>query len=147
PEGGVADDLVPVVDGKLAGQQGGFAAIAIIEDLEQIVAAERVETGQSPVVENEQTGAREPVEESGVGAVATGQGESGQELREAKVAGREPLAAGLMAEGTGEVGLSAAGGAGDQDALALADPVAANEPQEDGPVEAACFAEIEVLVG
>ncbi len=37
-EDGVADDVVPGVDGKLAGDDGGAAAVAVLEDLEQVAA-------------------------------------------------------------------------------------------------------------
>ena len=38
-EGGVADDIVPVVDGDLAGEQRATAGIAVVEDLEEVVAS------------------------------------------------------------------------------------------------------------
>ena len=39
PEGGVANDIVPVLDGELGGEDGSAAGVAVVEDLEQIVAA------------------------------------------------------------------------------------------------------------
>ncbi len=36
-EGGVADDVVPVVDGHLAGEQRAAAGVAVIEDLEEVM--------------------------------------------------------------------------------------------------------------
>ncbi len=38
-EGGIADDLVPVLDGDLAGQQRAAAGVAVVEDLEDVVAS------------------------------------------------------------------------------------------------------------
>ena len=38
-EGGVADDIVPVVDGHLAGEQRATAGVAVVEDLEEVVAS------------------------------------------------------------------------------------------------------------
>ena len=38
-EGGVADDIVPVVDGDLAGEQRATAGVAVVEDLEEVVAS------------------------------------------------------------------------------------------------------------
>ncbi len=38
-EGGIADDVVPVVDGDLAGEQRATAGIAIVEDLEEVVSS------------------------------------------------------------------------------------------------------------
>ena len=37
-EGGVADDIVPVLDGELGREDGAAAGVAIVEDFEQIVA-------------------------------------------------------------------------------------------------------------
>lgn len=37
-ERGIADDLVPMFDGQLAGHDGGLAAIAILNDLQEIAA-------------------------------------------------------------------------------------------------------------
>ena len=36
-EGGVADDIVPVVDGDLAGEQGAAAGVAVVEDFEEVM--------------------------------------------------------------------------------------------------------------
>ena len=52
--GRVADHLVPFVDGELAGDDGGAAAVAFFEDLEEIVAGAGVERFEAPVVEDEE---------------------------------------------------------------------------------------------
>ena len=39
PDGGVADDVVPVVDRDLAGEQRAAAGVAIVKDLEEVVAS------------------------------------------------------------------------------------------------------------
>ena len=36
-EGGIADDIVPVLDGDLAGEQRATAGIAVVEDFEEVV--------------------------------------------------------------------------------------------------------------
>ena len=38
-EGGIADDIVPVFDGHLAGEQGATAGIAVVEDFEEVVSS------------------------------------------------------------------------------------------------------------
>ena len=38
-EGGIADDIVPVFDGHLAGEQGAAAGIAVVEHLEEVVSS------------------------------------------------------------------------------------------------------------
>ena len=38
-EGGIADDLVPVFDGDLAGEKRAAAGVAVVEDLEEVVSS------------------------------------------------------------------------------------------------------------
>ena len=52
-----------------------------------------------------------------------------------------------MAEDAGEVGLAGAGGAGDEDGLAVADPLAGGEAEHEGAVEASGAPEVEVFDG
>src|SRR5258708_34459063 len=40
--GGVADQRVPLIDGELAGDDGGAMAVAVLEDLQEVVAGCRV---------------------------------------------------------------------------------------------------------
>ena len=46
-EGRVADDVMPGVDGQLAGDDGGGAAVSVLEDLEQVAAFVRGEGGEA----------------------------------------------------------------------------------------------------
>lgn len=39
PEGGIADDVVPVFDGELGGEDGSAPGVAVVEEFEQIVVA------------------------------------------------------------------------------------------------------------
>lgn len=57
------------------------------------------------------------------------------------------VAAGLVAECAGEVGLAGSGGAGDEDGLAVPDPLAGGEPEHEGSVESAGCLEVEVFEG
>jgi Transposase, Mutator family len=52
--GGIADQLVPFVDGDLAGDDCRSAPVALFEDLEQVVTRGGVERLETPVVEDEQ---------------------------------------------------------------------------------------------
>jgi hypothetical protein len=58
-ERGIADDFVPAVHGNLAGDEDGAAVVAIFDDLEQVSAAIGAERFWSPVVDDEQIGARQ----------------------------------------------------------------------------------------
>jgi len=47
----IADQRVPLIDGELAGDDGGAAAVAVLEDLQEVVASRGVERLEAPVVE------------------------------------------------------------------------------------------------
>ena len=51
-EGGVADDVVPVLDGDLAGEQCAAAGVTVVEDLEEVVSSLAREGSEPPVVED-----------------------------------------------------------------------------------------------
>src|SRR6516164_7822428 len=53
----IDDHLVPVIDGELTGDDGGAAAVAIIDDFEQIAALLRGQRCQPPVVEDQKLAA------------------------------------------------------------------------------------------
>ena len=52
-----------------------------------------------------------------------------------------------MTEGAGQEALAGARGAGDQDALVVADPLAAGEAQDEGSLQSSRASEVEVLNG
>ena len=52
-EGRFADEVVPAVDRELAGDQGGGATVAVVDDFQQIAARVGVQRGQAPIIENE----------------------------------------------------------------------------------------------
>ena len=49
-EGGVADNVVPMFDGDLAGDDGGGATVAIIKDLQKVAPFGRIENRKAPVL-------------------------------------------------------------------------------------------------
>ena len=62
-EGGIADDLVPVLDGDLAGEQRAPAGVAVVEDLEEVVPCLSGERSEPPVVEDKEPGPGEPLDD------------------------------------------------------------------------------------
>ena len=144
-EGGIADDVVPVLDGELAGDEGRATAVAVIEDLEEISALGVVEGHHAEVVESEELGTQQAVEKLGIGTVCLGESEVVEEPGEPEISGGQTMSAGGLGEGTPEVGLARAGGSGDEDDLVLSDPAAAGETKYDGLVEAARGSEVDIL--
>jgi len=52
--GGIVDDLVPTVQGKLGRDDGRASPISLLEDFEEVMPGAGVERLQPPIVENEQ---------------------------------------------------------------------------------------------
>ena len=73
--GRVADGLVPVLDRKLACDDGGFAAVAFFENLEQVVAGLSIERFEAPIIEDEKLDAAERASDAGIATVAAGERE------------------------------------------------------------------------
>ena len=69
-EGRIADDLVPMLDRKLAGDHGRSAPVPILHDLQEVAPLLGGDGSKSPVVEDQKFDARQAFEEPGVMAVA-----------------------------------------------------------------------------
>jgi hypothetical protein len=106
PEGGISDDFMPVIGGDLAGEQSPTATVAVVEDLQEIVAGQIIEGSEPPVVEDKEVSSCEALEEPGPGSIAPGELELIEKPGQAVVADAESVTTRLMAEGTGEIGLS-----------------------------------------
>ena len=106
PEGWITDEVVPVLDGDLACEDGAAPGVAVVEDLEEVVSGLSGECGEPPVIEDEQPGSGESLDELGVGAVAAGEGEFVEEPGDAVVAGGDPVATRLVSESASDVGLA-----------------------------------------
>ena len=100
--GGVADQRVPLIDGELAGDDGGAAAVAVLEDLQEVVAGCGIERFEAPVVEDEEIDATERAQEAGVAAVAAGERELGEQLGDPLVENRAVVTTSFVTERTGK---------------------------------------------
>ena len=146
-EGGIADDIVPVFDRDLAGEQRATAGIAVVEDLEEVVSSLARERSEPPVVENEEPRPGEPLDELGIRTVPPGEGEFVEKAGDAVVAGGDAEAAGLVAERAGQIGFSRPGRAGNEHGLAVPDPLPGGEAEHEGAVQSAWRLEVEVFDG
>lgn len=90
---------MPLVDGDLAGEDGGSAAVAFFDDFEEIVAGLGVDGLEGEVIEDKKLNAEQGPADAGVSAVAAGEGEIGEELVGALVEDGALVAAGLVAQG------------------------------------------------
>ena len=135
--GRIADHLVPLLDRKLAGDDGRAAAVALFEDFEEIVPRVGIERFETPVVEDEQIDARERLRGAWRTSVAAGQRQLGEQFRDALIKRGAVVAAGLVAERAGKPGLADAGRAADREIVVGVDPIARDEFLEQRPVETA----------
>ena len=76
-QGGVADDIVPMFDRDLAGDDGRGATVAIIEDLQQVAPFGRTENRKAPVVEDQELNPADGFEHSAISAVAASENPNG----------------------------------------------------------------------
>ena len=108
-QGGIADDVVPMFDGDLAGNDGRGATVAIIKDLQKVAPFGWTENRQTPIIENEELNAPEGFEQATIAAVAASKSERLEQARDAMILDRTIVAAGLVAEGAGNPALAEPG--------------------------------------
>ena len=108
-QSGVADDIVPMFDWDLAGDDGRGATVAIIEDLKKVTPFGRTENRKAPVVEDQELNAADGFKQSAIAAVAARKGKCLEQARDAMILDRTIVAAGLVAEGAGNPALAEPG--------------------------------------
>lgn len=59
-EGAVSDDIVPELEGELAGYEGGLPPVTVLEELQEISPLGVGERGEAEVIEDEQLRAGDP---------------------------------------------------------------------------------------
>jgi hypothetical protein len=107
--GGVTDQSMPVGYGDLAGDEGGLAAVAGLEDFEQVMPGPGVQRFKPPVIEDQQVDGAEACEASRQTAVAMGDGQLVEQFRDPDVEDGVVVAAGFVAQGAGDPALADAG--------------------------------------
>ena len=73
-QGGITDGVMPMVDGKLACDDGGPPSVPVLEDLQQVPALRRSEDGKPPIVKDQHVEPGEGFEHAGMAPVAPGKG-------------------------------------------------------------------------
>lgn len=138
-DGGVAYHFIPVVDRDLAGDDRRAPLVAVLEDLQKITSLLAVELLRSPIIEDEQIGSGERVDQSGVTSVPAGQREGGEEAENAVVG------AGKILISEAQAGQLLPTPAGPMRSRLWCCPVATRQLEEEIAVEAAGGVEVDVL--
>lgn len=144
-QGGFVEIGVPGGHGELTGDCGGLAVVVIIEEFEQVAATLGGERGQARVIENQELGFGVVAQQFGITTVGTGQGQLGEQARQADMAGGITETASLLRQGRRHPGFADPGRAGDEVVEALDQPATAEQVLEQGFVRAARGAAVEVL--
>ena len=79
--GGLADEVVPCVDRRLAGADGGAAAVALLNDFEEVLSGWGIERSKAEIVQDEDIDPRQRLEKPGVAAIAAGERQIVEQLR------------------------------------------------------------------
>src|SRR5262249_33406873 len=144
-DGRIGDQLVPVLDGDLAGDDRGASAVTVVDDVEQIATLLRGEWGQAPIVDDKELYTREALEQARIAPIATRQGQCIEQPWDAVVEDRAIIATGFVTECTGEPTLAGAGFTCDQEVLSPRDPFASGEFGEQRLVETAGCVCVEIF--
>jgi len=140
PHGGV-----PVFGWELAGEDGGGASVAILDDFEEVGAFLVKEGRQEDVIDNEELGLGEFGEELEARTVSAGLVKLFQEPGGADGEDGESLAGGKIAEGAGDPGFSDACGPREEDVASGGDPARVGQFQKDLFLKAPGVSEVDVL--
>ena len=81
-DGGFANHGVPLGDGELSSDQGGFASVALFKDFDQVKALLIVEAVGAPIIQDQQLDASELVDQTREAAVEAGHGEIFEQTRQ-----------------------------------------------------------------
>jgi len=84
-EGGIADRGVPLLDGDLAGDDGGAALISIVDDLEQIAAVGVGHRRHGQIVKDEDLGLGQGLHELGIASVGPSEVQLGEQSWQTRV--------------------------------------------------------------
>jgi len=144
---GLVVDVVPGCNRKLAGDQDRASSIAVLDDLHEVTALPGVQAIRPPIIENEQVRLHEGSEQAWKASIAMGQFEVGEQAWQSLVDNGEVVAAGSLPQSAGKPGLSDTAGASDHQVARLFDPASGGELLEQGPVQFARRAKVDILDG
>ena len=144
-EGRIPDPVVPFTEGDLGDDEGGEEVVAVLQDLEQILALVLGQGKKEKVVHNDQILPGQVLEE---GQEFSGTAGDRQRLEEAGEAEeKNPIShpAGLVPQGFAQIALSDPGRPRDEDVLAIGDPLAGEQRLHQGPGEISVGPEVDVF--
>ena len=143
--GGVPDEFMPGGDSELAGDKDGAGVLAVLDNLEEELGVDVIELLKAPVIEDEEFGALQLLEDAGETSIGRGGAQLPQELRHRPVSYAIAVTAGLVSESAAEVGFSQTCGSGDDAVLTVAYPLRGGEILHHRALQAAAVTVVDVL--
>lgn len=101
----LADDVMPRINGQLAGDHGRSAAVSLLDDLHQIAALCCGQPVGAPVVEDQQLGFRDATEQAGKATITMGQFKFLKEAGHSFVNHGDAVATGRLRQGAAKPGV------------------------------------------
>jgi hypothetical protein len=144
-QGRIPDLGVPFIHRELRGHESGTETVTIFEEFQEVSALFIGQGGYAPVVQGDQIGFRQGGQELGITPIPFGDLKVLEETGEAEIADRVTLPTGFMGQGAGQEGFTASRGPGDEDIVVLSDPVAGTQLGDQGFIQAAGMAEVDIL--
>src|SRR6478609_11034056 len=109
----------------------------VVHDIQQVAPLLGGEWGKTPIVEDQELDSGEVLQQPAIAAVAAGEREHLEQARHAMVEDRAVIAAGLVAEGTGDPTLAHPRRPDDQQVMVAIDPVAGDQLLKQATIETA----------
>ncbi len=144
-DGVFIDLLVPTGRSELRDENSGTGLMAGFDNLKQIARLRHRQRDKQPFIEDEQADLLVLCDDFFVGPIAPGDGQVGEQLRQADVFGGELISTGGDTERTAEKGFSGAGSPHDDDVMLFVNIAAGRQAQNLGLIEAAVRMVLDVL--
>ena len=126
---GIANLVLPAADAELRAEDGGGDLVSGLNDLQQIAGFRFLQAIEQPLIQNQQFGTLVLLDDLWEGAVAAGNGQLREQLRKADIAHLHEIADSGHAQGTGQIGLSRASRAHEDDVVGFGDVRAGGQPR------------------
>ena len=126
-QSGITHSEVPVVQGILAGDDGGTLVVAIFDDLHEVLLFEISQGSEEEVVDDQDVDLSQAGKGFEMGAIAAGLVQGGKESGGSEVKDGIARAGGEVAEGTGDKAFTDTSGAAEKDGAVILDPLGGGE--------------------
>jgi len=146
-ESGIRESGMPIFHRDLSSDQGGTSSVSVIEHLQEITGLVDGKRVAQPVIEDEELGTGQGMQQTGIGTVDVGEGEIVEEAGSTLIADGETQATSRVAQSASEKSFSSACGAQNDGVEMAVYPFALGQFEDKLTREAAGSREVEVFQG